>query len=135
TGETTIRGNIVVGRGVYRSTDAGDTWAFLGLENVGQVGRIEVHPDNHDLVYVAALGHPFRPNPERGVFRSEDGGRTWENVLFISDSTGAVDLSMNPSNPREIYAAMWHGERKPWTVISGSTDGGLFKTTDGGDTW
>ncbi|MEX2472394.1 MAG: glycosyl hydrolase, partial [Gemmatimonadota bacterium] len=135
TGETTIRGNIVVGRGLYRSTDAGDTWTFMGLEDAGQIGDIVVHPRNADLLYVAALGHPFRTNPERGVFRSEDGGETWENVLFVSDSTGAVDLSMNPSNPREIYAAMWRAERKPWTLISGSTEGGLFKTTDGGDTW
>jgi photosystem II stability/assembly factor-like uncharacterized protein len=135
TGETTIRGNVAVGRGIYRSTDEGESWALLGLEDVGQIGDIVVHPDDPDLVYVAALGHPFRPNPERGVYRSEDGGRTWENVLFVSDSTGAVDLSMNPSNPREIYAGTWRAERKPWTLISGSTEGGLFKTTDGGDTW
>src|SRR3990172_5367694 len=135
TGSACIRGNVSAGRGLYRSTDAGKTWTFIGLRDAGQVGRIVVHPKDANLVYVAALGHAFGKNAERGVFRTRDGGKTWEKVLFVSDSTGAVDLAMNPSNPREIYAGLWRGERKPWALISGATDGGVYKTTDGGDTW
>ncbi|MDX1645802.1 MAG: hypothetical protein R3304_01565, partial [Longimicrobiales bacterium] len=111
------------------------TWTFMGLPEAGQIGRIEVHPRHDDLVYVAALGHPFGTNPDRGVFRSEDGGETWDHVLFLNDSTGASDLTMNPRNPRELYAGMWRGERKPWAMISGGEDGGVYKSTDGGDTW
>ena len=135
TGSACIRGNVSAGRGLYRSTDAGKTWTFIGLRDAGQVGRIVVHPKDANLVYVAALGHAFGKNAERGVFRTRDGGKTWEKVLFVSDSTGAVDLAMNPRNPREIYAGLWRGERKPWALISGATDGGVYKTTDGGDTW
>lgn len=136
TGSACIRGNISTGRGMYRSTDSGDTWSFIGLPEAGQIGDIQVHPKDPDLVYVAALGHPFGTNEQRGVFRSEDGGDTWEKVLFLSDSTGVVDLSMNPNNPREIYASAWRAERKPWTIISGGApEGGIYKTTDGGDNW
>jgi len=135
TGSACIRGNTSTGHGVYKSTDGGRTWVFIGLPDAGLIGEIVVHPTNPDLVYVAALGHPFGKNSERGVYRSKDGGSTWELILFVSDSTGAVALSMNPQNPREIYAGMWRAERKPWTIISGSTDGGVFKTTDGGDNW
>ncbi len=135
TGSACIRGNTSTGHGMYRSTDGGKTWRFIGLPEAGLIGQIAVHPSDAELVYVAALGHPFGKNPERGVYRSSNGGETWELVLFVSDSTGAVALSMNPQNPREIYAGMWRTERKPWTLISGSTDGGVFKTTDGGDTW
>jgi photosystem II stability/assembly factor-like uncharacterized protein len=134
-GSADIRGNTSTGRGVWKSTDAGKTWRFVGLPEAGQIGRIEIHPSNPDLVYLAALGHPFGKNPERGVYRTEDGGDTWEPVLQLNDSTGAVDLAMNPRNPREIYAGMWRGERKPWTMISGGEEGGVYKTTDGGDTW
>jgi photosystem II stability/assembly factor-like uncharacterized protein len=134
-GSADIRGNTSTGRGVYRSTDGGKTWTYLGLRNAGQVGRIEVHPRDPDLVYVAALGHPFGRNPERGVFRSRDGGATWEHVLALSDSTGASDLAMSFDNPRVLYAAMWRGERKPWAVISGSEEGGVYRTTDGGGAW
>ena len=135
TGSACIRGNISTGHGAYKSTDGGTTWSFVGLEEAGQIGDLQVHPKNADLVYAAALGHPFGKNEERGVYRSKDGGATWENVLFLSDSTGAVDLAMNPENPREMYAAMWRGERKPWVIHSGSKEGGIYKTTDGGDTW
>jgi hypothetical protein len=135
TGSACIRGNVSTGRGVYRSRDGGDTWTFVGLADAGQVGDLAVHPDDPDLVYVAALGHPFGKNDTRGVFRSRDGGETWENVLFLNDSTGAVDLSMNPRNPREIYAGMWRAQRKPWALVSGGAEGGVYKTTDGGDTW
>lgn len=135
TGSTCIRGNVSVGRGLWKTTDGGDTWAFIGLPESGAVGAMAVHPQDPDLVYVAALGHPFGKNPERGVYRSRDGGTTWENVLFLNDSTGAVSLAMNPLNPRIIYAGMWRAERKPWTLISGGPEGGVYKTTDGGDTW
>jgi len=135
TGSACIRGNISVGRGVWKTTDGGDTWSFIGLPESGAVGSLTVHPQNPDLVYVAGLGHPFGKNEERGVYRSTDGGDTWENVLFLNDSTGAVSLAMNPLNPRIIYAGMWRAERKPWELISGSPEGGVYKTTDGGDTW
>ncbi|MCG8469401.1 MAG: glycosyl hydrolase, partial [Gemmatimonadetes bacterium] len=110
-------------------------WAHVGLPEAGQIGRIEVHPDDPDVAFVAALGNPFGPNPDRGVFRTQDGGESWEKVLFISDTTGVVDLAMNPENPRIIFAAAWRGERKPWTAISGSEEGGVFRSKDGGDTW
>jgi len=137
TGSAGIRSNVIQGRGVYKSVDAGRTWSFVGLRDVGQIGDALVHPQNPDIAYLAALGQPFGPNPERGVFRTGDGGKTWKKVLFVNDRTGAVKLSMNPQNPREIYAGAWRGERKPWTIISGgpASETGLYKTTDGGDTW
>ena len=135
TGSACIRGNTSIGIGVYRSTNGGDSWTHIGLPNAGQIGRIEVHPRDADIAFVAAMGDPFGPNPERGVFRTMDGGETWDHVLAISDSTGVVDLAMNPSNPRIIFAAAWRGERKPWTAISGSEESGIFRSTDGGDTW
>ena len=135
TGSAAIRSNVSIGKGVYRSDDAGETWRFAGLENAGVVGDMVVHPANADIAYVAAVGNPFGRNPERGVFRTRDGGRTWAKVLFVSDSTGAVDIDMNPANPDELYAAMWRAERKPWTIISGAREGGIYKSVDGGDTW
>jgi photosystem II stability/assembly factor-like uncharacterized protein len=138
TGSDGIRSNVIVGRGAYRSDDAGESWTYLGLEETGQIGAIEVHPEDPELVYLAALGHPFRKNPERGVYRSRDGGESWEQVLSISDSVGVVDLELHPTNPEVIYAAAWRGERKPWTIISGCGPGcgdGIWKSTDGGDSW
>jgi len=135
TGSACIRGNTSAGHGAWRSTDAGRTWSFIGLPEAGQIGRIVVHSSNPDLVYAAALGHAFGKNPERGVFRSKDGGATWEHVLAFNDSTGAVDLSLNPKNPRILFAGVWRAERKPWTLISGAAEGGVYRTMDGGDTW
>lgn len=135
TGSDGIRSNVITGRGVYKSTDGGRTWQFLGLRDAGQIGAVLIHPSNPDIVYVAALGHVFGPNPDRGIYRSSDGGTTWENVLFVSDSTGAIDLEFAPDNPLEIYASMWRAERKPWTIISGAREGGVYRSTDGGDTW
>ncbi len=135
TGSDGIRSNVITGRGVYKSVDAGKTWKFLGLRMVGQIGAVEVHPDNPDIVFVAAIGNLFGPSPERGVYRTLDGGDTWEKMLFLSDKTGAVDLEFCPDNPDEIYAVFWHCERKPWTIISGADEGGLFKSSDGGATW
>lgn len=134
-GSMDIRGNTSTGRGAWKSVDGGRTWAFIGLPEAGQIGRIEVHPKDHDLVYVAALGHPFGKNPERGVFRSTDGGDSWEHVLALNDSTGASDLTLDSTNPRVLYAGMWRGERKPWALISGAEEGGVYKSADGGDTW
>jgi photosystem II stability/assembly factor-like uncharacterized protein len=135
TGETCIRGNTSPGDGMYRSTDGGRTWSRIGLEDAGQIAAVRVHPRDADLVYAAVLGHAFGPNPTRGVFRSRDGGRTWEKVLFRSDSAGAIDLVMDPSNPRVLYAAFWQAVRRPWELVSGGPGSGIFKSTDGGDTW
>ncbi len=135
TGSDGLRSNVIIGKGVYKSTDAGKTWNHVGLENTGNSGAVLIHPKNADLVYVAAIGNPFAPNPERGVYRSKDGGSTWEKVLFVSDKTGAVDLEFAPDNPNTIYASMWRAERKPWTIISGGEEGGVYKSTDGGDNW
>ena len=135
TGSACPRGNISPGIGIYRSTDAGSSWTHVGLPEAGQIGRIQVHPTNPDLVYAAVLGHIFGPNEERGVYRSSDGGENWERVLFVSERTGAVDLAMDPSNPRILYAALWTAERKPWTLISGSKEGGIYKSTDSGNSW
>lgn len=135
TGSADIRGNSSQGRGVWKSLDAGKTWRFIGLPESGAIRRVVVHPANPDLVFVTALGHMFGKNRERGVYRSKDGGATWEQVLFLNDSTGASDLSMDPRNPRILYAGMWRAERKPWTMLSGGPEGGVYKSVDGGDTW
>lgn len=135
TGSSKIRSNVSIGRGIYKSADAGKTWTFAGLRDVGQIATVRIHPTKPDIVYVAALGDPFAPNKERGVYRTTDGGKTWKNVLFVSDSVGAADLELQPGNPKVVFASMWHGERKPWTIISGGREGGIYKSTDGGDTW
>ncbi len=135
TGSACIRGNVIIGRGMYKSMDGGVTWEHIGLRNAGQIGQVISHPNSPDLVYAAALGNPFGRNAERGIFRSNDGGISWEKVLFHSDSVGAIDLVMDPNNPRILFAGLWRAERKPWTLIDGSTEGGLYKSTDGGDNW
>ncbi len=135
TGESPIRGNVSPGDGMYRSTDAGRTWQRIGLREAGQIAAIRVHPLNPDHIYVAVLGHAFGPNSERGVFRSTDGGRTWQRILFRSDSAGAIDLAMDPHNARVLYAAFWQAVRRPWELVSGGPGSGLFKSVDGGDTW
>jgi photosystem II stability/assembly factor-like uncharacterized protein len=134
-GEVELRGNILQGDGVYKSTDAGRTWTHVGLERTQAIGRVRVHPTNPDVVYVAALGHPYAANDERGVFRTTDGGKTWTKVLFRSDRAGAVDLCMDPHDPRVLYAAIWEVYRRPWMLSSGGEGSGLFKSIDGGDTW
>ena len=135
TGSDGLRSNVIAGKGVYKSVDAGKSWKHIGLEKVGQIGAVEIHPENHNVVFVAAIGNAFAPNKERGVYRTKDGGKTWENVLYISDTTGAADLEFMPSNPDIIYATVWRGERKPWTIISGGKENGIYKSVDGGDTW
>ncbi|MBI3330004.1 MAG: glycosyl hydrolase [Nitrospinae bacterium] len=134
-GESCIRGDVSHGDGVYQSTDAGVTWVHLGLADSRHIARIRVHPKNPELVYVAALGHAYGPNQERGVYRSKDGGKTWEQVLFRSDKAGAIDLSLDPNNPRILYAAIWEAKRTPWSLTSGGPDSSLYKSSDGGDTW
>ncbi|WP_419941414.1 VPS10 domain-containing protein [Candidatus Palauibacter sp.] len=136
TGSDGIRSNIIIGKGVYRSTDAGETWDHIGLEDAGQIGSVKAHPDNPDLVYAAAMGNPFKNNDTRGVYRSSNGGLDWERILFTSDSVGAVDLEFHPADPNVIYAGMWRAQRRPWSIISGSSEeDGIWKTEDGGDTW
>ena len=135
TGETEIRLDVSYGDGVYKSTDAGRTWSHAGLHSTKHIGRICVHPSNSDLVYVAALGDAFGPNEERGVFRSCDGGRHWEKVLYQNADAGAVDISMDPNNPRILFAAFWETRRSLWNLSSGGPGSGLFRSTDGGDTW
>ncbi|HXH09306.1 MAG TPA: glycosyl hydrolase [Alphaproteobacteria bacterium] len=134
-GECCIRGDVSHGDGVYKSTDRGKTWVHLGLEDTRHIARLRIHPQNPDLVYVAALGHAFGPNMQRGVFRSSDGGKSWDHILFRSSKAGAIDLSMDPRNPRTLYAAIWEAQRTPWSLTSGGPDSGLFKSTDGGDSW
>ena len=134
-GETSIRGDVSHGDGVYRSTDGGQTWRHVGLPETQSISTIRVHPTDPDLVYVAAFGHVWGPNPERGVYRSRDGGSSWTQVLHTSDGAGAIDLAMDPNNPRVLYAAMWDAQRYPHALRSGGPNSGIFKTTDGGDTW
>ena len=134
-GETELRGNIMQGDGVYKTTDAGKTWKNVGLTDTQAIARVRVHPTNPDTVYVAALGHPYGPNAERGVFRSKDGGKSWQKVLYRNDRAGAVDLCFDPHNASVLYAAIWDAYRTPWSLSSGGPLSGLFKTTDGGDTW
>ncbi len=135
-GEAQVRGVTTShGDGVYKSTDSGATWRHLGLEGTRQISAVRVHPQNPDMAYVAAQGNIWKPNAERGVYRTVDGGQSWELVLHVSDRAGASDLSMDPNNPRILYAAFWEHQRLPWKVISGGPGSGLYKSVDGGDTW
>ncbi|MBW7884387.1 MAG: glycosyl hydrolase [Caldilineaceae bacterium] len=134
-GETTIRTDVSYGDGVYKSTDGGRTWHHLGLADTRHIGKVRVHPKNPDLVYVAALGHAFGTNEERGVFRSKDGGATWQNVLYKSGKAGAVDISIDAQNPDILYASIWQTYRNFWELSSGGPDSGLWRSKDGGDTW
>ncbi len=135
TGEPTIRGDVSYGDGVYKSTDGGKTWKNVGLADTHHIAQIRIHPNNPDLVYVAAMGHAFGPNEERGVFRSKDGGATWEKVLYKSDKAGSADLTMDATNPRILYASIYEQVRNFWSLTSGGPDSGIWKSTDGGDSW
>ena len=135
TGSSKIRSNVSIGRGIYKSTDAGQTWKFIGLRDVGQIATIRIHPTNANVVFVAAQGNPFAPSKQRGVYRTTDGGATWKQVFFLSDLAGAADLELQPGNPDVIFACLWHAQRKPWTIISGAHEGGIYKSSDGGNTW
>ena len=135
TGSDGIRSNVINGDGVYKSKDGGKTWDHVGLPKAGLIGAVEIHPNNPDEVFVAAIGQPFQTNIERGVYRSQDGGKSWKKVLFIADSVGVSDIEFAPGNPKIIYAGTWRTERKPWTIISGGQNGGIYKSQDGGETW
>ncbi|MEE4278141.1 MAG: hypothetical protein V2I82_06715 [Halieaceae bacterium] len=136
TGESPIRGvTTSQGEGLWKSTDGGMSFSFMGLAAAGQISKIEIHPTDPDTAWVAAQGQIWTPNPERGVYRTTDGGASWEQVLKVNEDTGAADLSLDPSNPRIIYAAMWHHGRKPWFIKSGGEGGGIYKSVDGGDSW
>ena len=134
-GEFPIRGNVSHGDGVWKTIDGGKTWSFLGLAETRQISKVRVHPTNPDIVYVAAQGHVWGSNEERGIFRSRDGGKTWTKVKFVDDSTGAADLAMDPSNPNVLYAGFWQSHRRPWMLVSGGKGSGMWKSTDGGDNW
>ena len=123
------------GDGVYRSTDGGKSWVHLGLRETRHIGEIRIHPDNPDIVYVAALGHAFGENTERGVYRTTDGGKSWDLILHQSARAGAVDLSLDPNNPRVLFASVWQAHRNFWNLSSGGPDSALFRSTDGGDSW
>jgi photosystem II stability/assembly factor-like uncharacterized protein len=135
TGEACIRGNISFGDGVYKSMDAGKTWSNIGLKDTRHIGAVIVHPTNPEVVFVAALGHAYGRNTERGVFRTRDGGKTWEKVLYLDDRTGAIDVVFDPNNPHILFAAMWEGYRTPWMLNSGGDKDGLFRSSDDGTTW
>ncbi len=134
-GEVTVRGNVSHGSGLWKSTDAGKTWKSVGLKDTHHIPRVRIHPKNPDVVYVAALGHLHGPNEERGVFRSQDGGKTWKKILYVNKEVGACDLLLDPNNPRIIYASTWRVKRTPYSLESGGEGSGLWKSTDGGDTW
>ncbi len=135
TGSDGLRSNVISGKGIYKSMDAGKTWEFSGLPNAGQIGAVEIHPTNEEIVFAAVIGNAFKSNDERGIYRTKDGGENWEQVYAISDTTGFVDLEFHPSNPNMIYAAAWRAERKPWTIISGGDENGIYRSVDGGNQW
>ncbi len=135
TGEACIRGNISFGDGVYRSNDGGKTWTNVGLKDSRHIGKVIIHPTNPDVAFVAALGHAYGANSERGIFRTRDGGKTWEKVLYLDDRTGGIDITFDPQNPHVLFAAMWEGHRTPWTLSSGGDKDGLYRSNDDGSTW
>jgi photosystem II stability/assembly factor-like uncharacterized protein len=135
TGEACIRGNISQGDGVWKSVDAGKSWKSVGLKDSRAIGKVIVNPRNPDIVFVAALGHPFGPNAERGVFRTTDGGKTWDKVLYKDENTGAIDVAFDPQNPNILFASLWEARRTPWTLSSGGPGSGVYRSTDGGTTW
>ena len=136
TGSDGIRSNVIAGKGVYKTTDSGKTWENVGLQKTGQIGAVEIHPTDPNTIFVAAIGQAFNANEERGLYRSKDGGKTWSKSLYISDEIGIVDVEFAPNNPNIIYAAAWKAKRTPWTIISGGMkEGGIYKSTDGGDNW
>lgn len=137
TGSDGLRSNVIPGKGMYKSIDGGATWEHIGLRKTGHIGAVEIDPTNHNVVWVAAIGQAFNANEERGVYKTEDGGKTWNKVLYISDTVGFADIELLPGNPNVVFAAAWKAERKPWTIISGGSqeEGGLYKSVDGGESW
>ncbi|MGA9270125.1 MAG: hypothetical protein WBV45_05845, partial [Lutimonas sp.] len=137
TGSDGLRSNVITGKGMYKSIDAGETWEHIGLRKAGQIGAVEIDPTNSNVVWVAAIGNAFKANPERGIYKTTDGGQNWQKVLFVSDKVGFSDLELLPGNPNVVYAAAWKAERKPWTIISGGSnaEGGIYKSVNGGKDW
>ena len=135
TGETTIRLDVTHGDGVYRSTDAGRSWTHCGLQDTRHIAKVRIHPQDPDIAWVAAFGHAFGPNLERGVYKTVDGGCSWQQVLFKSERAGAIDLSIDQNNPRILYAAMWQAYRNFWDISSGGPDSGIWMSSDGGENW
>jgi photosystem II stability/assembly factor-like uncharacterized protein len=135
TGESNIRNDVSTGKGVYLSPDGGNTWRFMGLKNVGQISNIVIDPTNSNIVFVGAIGHAWGPNTERGVFRTTDGGKNWEKVLYVNDTTGVSSLIMAPGNPMVLFAGMWQVQRYPWMLVDGGPGSGIYRSTDGGSTW
>ena len=134
-GESNTRNSVSFGNGVYKSTDGGASWTHLGLDETRHISRVLVHPQDPDTVWVGAVGHIFGPHEERGVYRSTDGGATWEKTLSTDDRHGVSDMDLDLANPNVLFAALWHFERKPWTFTSGSEEGGVYRSVDGGKTW
>src|ERR1041385_4691766 len=136
-GESTLRDSVGYGNGIYKSTEIGKTWTHVGLDDTQHIGKIAVDPTNPDIVFVAAIGHLYAANPDRGVFRSKDGGKSWQKVLFKNEDVGAVDVVIDPTNPQVVYAGLWNTRRPPWFTYAPTNGpgGGLYKSTDGGDTW
>jgi len=135
TGEGNPRNSVGVGNGIYKSLDGGESWQYLGLEKTEKIHRVVLHPTDPDVAYVAALGTTWSENPERGVFKTRDAGKTWEKVLFVNEQTGCADLVMDPGNPNKLFAAMWEHRRWPWFFKSGGPGSGLYVTYDGGEQW
>jgi hypothetical protein len=135
TGEANSSRSSYAGTGVFKTTDNGKTWQYTGLPESHHIGKIQLHPSNPDIVWVAALGHLYSPNKERGVYKTTDGGKTWKQTLFVDDNTGAVDLDLNPLNPNEVYAAMWYKTRRAWKFEESGRSSGIYKSTDGGENW
>jgi photosystem II stability/assembly factor-like uncharacterized protein len=134
-GESNSSRSSYAGDGMYKSTDGGKTWQHLGLEETHHIGRVILHPENDKVAWVAAVGHLYSNNPERGVFKTKDGGQTWGKALFVNDSAGAIDLAIHPENPDVLYAAMWERDRKAWNFKGSGSGSGIFKSTDGGESW
>src|SRR6202049_2659783 len=135
TGEACIRGNISHGDGVYRTLDGGKTWKNVGLHDSRAIGKVIVNPTNPDIVFVAALGHPYGPNTERGIFRTTDGGKTWEKVLYKDENTGGIDIAFDPRNSHILFASLWEARRTPWGLYSRGPGSGLYRSNDNGSTW
>ena len=135
TGESNSSRSSYAGMGIYKSTNQGKTWQNLGLKDTHHIGRIVVNPENNNEIWVAAVGHLYSPNAERGVFKTNDGGKTWKKTLSADQNSGAIDLAINPQNPKEVYATLWHKERKAWKFVESGASSGIFKSNDGGESW